>query len=135
MSKLVQIRVFDAALQRAFREAERRCKHLRPVFEAIGELLVKSVRKNFQAGGRPSAWPRRKERKGKRLLRETGRLERSITAQPDDDSVVVGSDLPYAAAHNFGSTHLPPRPFLAVQPEDETEMAGVLERYVAEAMR
>ena len=130
----VVIRMHGRELQRAFKEAGRRCGNLRPVFEDIGDLMVESIRQNFRAGGRPSAWPKRKERKSKRLLRESGRLERSIKAEADGDSVVIGSDLSYAAAHQYGEGHLPERPFLVVQDEDERAMASVLERYVAEAI-
>lgn len=44
--------------------------------------------------------------------RQTGALQASITLATEDDTAVVGSASPYAAAQERGSRTIPPRPFL-----------------------
>lgn len=80
------------------------------VSPVIAELLENSVRQNFRAGGRPEKWPRSKradrdagygEGSGQTLL-DTAVLMNSIVGVGDKVSVQVGTNVPYAAAHNFG---------------------------------
>ena len=67
------------------------------------------------------------------MLIDTGALFRSILAQPPTaDSVEVGTDRPYALYHQFGTKHMPARPFFPVQGESLTERA---EQIVREAMQ
>ena len=40
-------------------------------------------------------------------LRDTGRLQRSITSQVQGDAAVVGTNVRYARTHQFGATILP----------------------------
>ena len=78
--------------------------------EAIAQLLENSVRRNFREGGRPEKWPRSKradrdagygEESGQTLM-DTSRLMNSIIGVGDKTSVRVGTNVEYAAAHNFG---------------------------------
>lgn len=77
---------------------------------AIATLLENSVRRNFREGGRPEKWPRsnRADRdagygndSGQTLV-DTARLMNSIIGEGDKLSVKVGTNVDYAAAHNFG---------------------------------
>jgi phage gpG-like protein len=81
-----------------------------PVSGAIAQLLENSVRRNFREGGRPEKWPtsKRADRdagygspSGQTLI-DTARLMNSIVGVGDSDSVKVGTNVAYAAAHNFG---------------------------------
>ena len=78
--------------------------------KSIANLLHGSVQQNFLAGGRPEKWPRSKradrdagygEESGQTLI-DTTRLMNSITSEGDKTSVRVGTNVEYAAAHNFG---------------------------------
>ena len=67
----------------------RRCSvETRPVMAAVGNLVVKSVRRNFREGGRPNKWPESKKPKGKTLI-GTGALMKSIHYELDNDGTAV----------------------------------------------
>lgn len=82
-----------------------------PVTWAIAELLTNSVRRNFREGGRPVKWPASKradrdagygQESGQTLV-DTARLMNSIIGgEGDTNQVRVGTNVAYAAAHNFG---------------------------------
>jgi phage gpG-like protein len=81
-----------------------------PVAGDIAQLLENSVRRNFQEGGRPDKWPASKRaddqaaygsESGQTLI-DTARLMNSIVGMGDPDRVRVGTNVEYAAAHNFG---------------------------------
>ncbi len=93
-----------------------------PILEAIGGELVALTKRAFTDPAlRPSPWPPRQRSSATphELLLKTGALRDSIrVVQTARDSVSVGSDLPYAAVHQFGSAHqkgrgggIPARPF------------------------
>lgn len=74
------------------------------VTPVIAELLQDSVRRNFREGGRPEKWPvsKRAEAEGGQTLLKWSTLMSSIVGVGDNDSVRVGTNVAYAAAHNFG---------------------------------
>jgi phage gpG-like protein len=83
-----------------------------PVLRAIGDLMVASVDRNFEAEGRPEKWAplkpatvRRKAKAGKsRILLWSGKLAASIASGVDvsNGKVTLGSTLPYARIHQQG---------------------------------
>lgn len=77
---------------------------LDPVRRDFAEYMVTSVKRNFEAGGRPRRWvpSQRVVLTGGQTLIKTGRLRRSIVAQVSGETVLVGSNLAYAGAHQFG---------------------------------
>jgi len=84
--------------------------------KGLGSIL------NRQGDLRASA--RRKLEGGMAILQDTGTLRGSIRAFTDDDHVVIGSGLQYAAIHQFGGkagrgrkVTIPARPFLPVDRE------------------
>jgi len=77
-----------------------------PMFANIGLAMVTSIQHRFETGIAPdgSPWPpslRVLARGGKTLI-ESGRLFRSITFQASRSSVDIGSNVVYAAIHQFG---------------------------------
>lgn len=78
--------------------------NLDPVRRDFAEYMVTSVKRNFEAGGRPRRWvpSRRAVLRGGQTLIQTGRLRRSIVGRVSGESVLVGANLAYAAAHQFG---------------------------------
>ena len=58
--------------------------------------------------------------KGKNLLELTGK------------KIVVGTNMKYAAAHQFGHDRIPARPFLRILPKDEEIMEKFLIEYITE---
>ena len=112
-----------------------------PVFERIGARLVESTEARFDAfegpDGRP--WPplaektRRYKRKHKeRPLTLEGDLRGSFSAEADRAGLVVGSDRPYAATHQFGraESNIPARPFLGLSDADLALIDDILREYL-----
>lgn len=91
---------FDQTLQRLLAGVS----DFSDVSPAIAQLLENSVRQNFIDGGRPDKWTasKRAEDQSGQTLVDTARLKNSITSEGDKDSVRVGTNVAYAAAHNFG---------------------------------
>jgi phage gpG-like protein len=57
----------------------------------------------WKARKNPTKWGQKPKRNGRAILIDTGRLRRSIRiVRSNWDEVVVGSDVPYAKAHNEG---------------------------------
>lgn len=88
----------------------------------LGASQLQSVYKTFRDQGSPSgSWPalspmtiRRNPRKygpGHKLLIDTGRLRNSITVAPRPGSVSIGTNVAYAAVHQFGSADQAGRTF------------------------
>jgi len=144
---------------------EQRLKNMKHYFEGAGELLIGSIMKNFESGGRPEKWRplsvayllggggyrgRRTTQRsgatkgyqrylqGKQLLVTSGRLKNSIVKEATDKHALVGSNLVYAAIHNFGGeagrksarVMIPARPYIVAQEEDKAQMCEMLRRWV-----
>ena len=103
-----------------------------------GELLAPAVpivagaiERNFDEEGRPLPWPPlvpatlRRKPAGLKILERSGRLRRSIQTRTESSRLVASTDLPYAAAHQFGAPRrrLPARPFLVLTPADTEAIA------------
>lgn len=95
-------------------------KNARPVLQAMGQSLVNIAKGSFdQPGLRAAVWPQRRRDTGKPLLIRTTSLRRSLRiVSVSNESATVGTDRPYAAVHQFGSSKkkgrgsgIPPRPF------------------------
>jgi phage virion morphogenesis protein len=108
-------------LSRGLAARARALSRRRPILDAIGAELVALTKRAFSDPAlRPSPWPPRKmTRSPHALLVNTGALRASIrVVQTTNDTVSVGSDLAYAAVHQFGSARrkgrgggIPARPF------------------------
>lgn len=107
MAKLV-FRVDDSGAKAKLAALAAATSDMRPVYETIGRVLTNRIRLGFKLGIDPwgSPWAKLKLRQGQ-PLRDTGRLQRSITAQPDAQGVTVGTNLLYAPVHQFGATIAP----------------------------
>ena len=82
---------------------------------------------------------KKKGRYGDAILRDTGRLWRSIVAnsgsghiyRQDKKSVEVGTNVNYANAHQFGVWgRIPPRPFLGVNSKDMQNILKIFGDFV-----
>lgn len=81
----------------------------------VGDIAVQFYKVRFRAEGWYDAgfikWqarsPKAKRNKGRAILTNTGRLRRSIhIAKLTSSSVTIGTDVPYARAHNEGFNQL-----------------------------
>ena len=99
-------------ISRALKRLRRRLKDMTPVMDEIGDRLMLSTDRRFETGmdpqGRPWKPSLRARETGGRTLNLSARLRRSITRRASADEVVVGTNVVYAAIHQFGGK-TPPR--------------------------
>ena len=84
-------------------------KSLAPALKTVGQIIRTSVVRNFEVGGRPRSWKesKRAERESGRTLADTGRLRNSIHAAVTGNRIEVGTNVKYAAIHQFGGKTSP----------------------------
>ncbi len=119
-----------------------RLTDLQGLMERLTPLATRAIDRNFDEEGRPERWPplapatlRRKPR-GLKILERTGRLRRSLRTSVNGRSIVISTDVPYAAAHQFGvpQRRLPARPFLLLTTADLDEMQRTLAESLAKTI-
>lgn len=108
--------------------------HRTPLMRSIAGTMESAVLQNFEVGGRPK-WLGLKYRQGTPLV-DTENLMGSITSAYTNDEAIVGTNEPYAAIHQFGGkagrgrkVDIPARPFLALTPQDETDILEDIQDY------
>jgi len=136
---MLRIQLDAKGLERALKAAAANCGNMRQAWEEVGEIVERSVGKNFTAQGRPKAWKktneatlkrRRKGSKGAKTLTDTRRLRNSITREVSDRDVEVGTNIIYANTHQHGRGSIPARPFLLIQEEDEPKIESAIEMHI-----
>lgn len=108
----IEVTADTGAVESALRRLRRRVRNMHPILDEIGQTLETSTLRRFETGTGPDGrrWPvsGRARRQGGQTLVDTGRLAASITHRADNDEVVVGTNVVYAAIHQFGGK-TPPR--------------------------
>ena len=94
-------------------------KNLSPMLDELGRDEEARVLMRFEHGEAPdgTAWQtlkRPRPRGGEHPLQDTGVLMGSITAQAHGNILQIGTATDYAHYHQFGTQHIPARPFLGV---------------------
>ena len=149
----------NAEVLRRLRALQAAGADMRPAMREIAETLLAHVERNFAAERAPdgSPWPlkpatrKARNRKGYTgpKLQRTRRLLDSVQARYDDESALVGTNLIYAATHQFGDEHgltvrgatvrrrrgIPARPFLGFGPGDREELLAIIRRRLEAAIR
>ena len=124
-----------------------------PLLAELGEYGLRSTRARFKTQTAPDGtawaalqpWYQKEKRRNKnRILALNGYLRGQMTWQlVGDRTVEIGSNLPYAAVHQFGATikpraakvlifrghaaksvTIPARPYLGLSDEDRSEIVG-----------
>lgn len=125
MNSIIDLKLEDEGIKDLLKRLQKRLLNLRAPMDSIGQLILTSVEKNFDVGGRYSGasgdvmggmvkWDRLSPSTVKRRYRErtwpgkilqvSGRLAASIHAKASKDSVIVDTNTEYAAMHQFGGT-------------------------------
>lgn len=119
----------------------KKMKNKRPVLEAAGAAVEGiSVRAFRDESLRASEWEPLTEAtlaaKGSsgNLLIESGALVHSLRHVVGSNQVEIGSDRPYAAAHQFGYEAIPARPFMPIVGDRLTAEAAAEVRSAVEAV-
>ena len=75
------------------------------LMQEFAVLSGSDIIENFRIGGQPTRWKpsHRAEYEGGQTLVDTSQLMKSAaTPQVQGDTIILGSDLPYAAVHQYG---------------------------------
>lgn len=160
----VAVKTLAADVLARLQGMEDRGGNLSGVFHNFGEYMKGSRDKTFAAGGRPEKWSALRfatkvawslgkkshwGKKGKmtktgragwegRLpLTDTARLRRSINYTAGAREISIGTNVIYAAIHQFGGkagrgkkVHIPARPYLMFQDEDINYLDRTLMNYI-----
>ncbi|MEE6042739.1 phage virion morphogenesis protein, partial [Avibacterium paragallinarum] len=134
-----------------------------PLMRTIAGTMQSAVDQNFQAGGRPK-WLGVKSRPNGSPLIDSGALRNSIRASWDNDEAIVGTNLAYAAIHQFGGktkphkikprykkglafggivrksvnhpgSNIPARPFLTLTLQDEADILEDVQDYFKQIIK
>lgn len=156
----ISVETDDAALRAALVRMTKTLDNPKPVLDEIGGMLVASTLDRFERGQAPdgSDWQKsaRAEAENGQTLVDTGRLRGSITHRASGDAVEVGTNVVYAAIHQFGgrieaknkkalsfpvgdgfavveSVTMPARPFLGLNDADRSSILRIVERAIERA--
>jgi len=107
VSLQLRIKVEDAEVRTMLQALQGRMKDMTPVMREVGEIVRESVMRNFKEGRSPQGVPWKPSlrailQRGQTLV-DTARLRNSITVRPARDHVAVGTNVEYAAVHQFGA--------------------------------
>ncbi|MFQ5927628.1 MAG: phage virion morphogenesis protein [Terriglobia bacterium] len=131
---MLQLTLNPRPLELRLEALAERLSDLKGLLEGLAPLAARAIERNFDEEGRPRPWPPltpatlRRKPPGLKILELTGRLRRSIRTRVEGRALVLSTDVPYAAAHQFGlpQRRLPARPFLVLTRENQEEAARAL---------
>lgn len=134
-----------------------------PLLAELGEYALRTTRDRFKSQTAPDGtawnalapWYQREKRRNKnRILTLNGYLRGQMAVQVNEKSVQVGSNLPYAAVHQFGATirpvnakmlyfsghvaksvTIPARPYLGLSDVDRNEIVERTQDWLQRQMR
>ncbi|EIJ33322.1 phage virion morphogenesis protein [Thiothrix nivea] len=114
MGAVIAIDIDTSSLQEGFNRLLTAVQDLTPVMQAIGLKLVENTQERFLSNVSPDGdkWKERKyetdDTKGRKILTGHGpHLRNSITYRASAHQVEVGTNLVYAAIHQFGGKTSP----------------------------
>ena len=133
----------DGELRHVISEARARVSDFLPAMDEIGSYLEDRTLGRFERGEAPDGTPwlpsqRALDENGKTLI-DKGLLMASINYEASTDAVTVGSNVIYAAIHQFGgetgrnrAVEMPARPYLGVNDADLDEIEMIVADYVSD---
>ena len=148
MSVSLKIRVVGSdAVSRALADMEGRVTDMTPLMQAIAASVEKQTKDrivSIKEGPDREYWPdwtkryRETRHSQHSFLEGWGHLRDTVVGDADADSAVVGSNLVYAAIHQFGGSDnmppgpagIPPRPYIGISDENELEILEIIEEYM-----
>lgn len=153
----ITISVDDKDIINALHELQSKVIDLRPVLLKIGEIVQESTEdrlnsgKNVDPTGKPwvtlQPWYQKaKKKRQNQILSLEGHLADSITHDViDGHTAVVGTNVPYAAIHQFGGVvgkgspfggkEIKARPFLGISNHDKENILDTVLDHMAAAWR
>ena len=108
---MIEIKIDDKGVVQLLKQVEKRVGDMSPVMKIIAGIMHDAVEENFEKEGQPKWTPlaksteRQRARKGHwpgKILQVSGKLATSISQKSDSKSAIVGTNVVYAAIHQFG---------------------------------
>lgn len=155
----VEINIQTQALTDALRRLEGAARNPQPVLQHISDYLDLYTRMRFDSAKAPdgSPWadnsPVTIARKGRNepLVGRSGDLRDTLRGDINGNTLVFGSDRPYAAVQQFGASKgqfgktrrggsipwgdIPARPFLGLSKDDEDNITDIINEYLEGLIR
>ena len=143
----VEIKIDNKEVNERLLDLAKRGENLRPLMKNIAGIFAYATEENFREEGRPDKWTELSEitkenRKKKKhwpgqILQVEGNLASSVNTQYDDDSAVIGTNLPYARIHQLGGmagtnkkVKIPARPYLQLTDDDFDEILDAIKKFL-----
>jgi phage virion morphogenesis protein len=139
----LSISINDGEVKRKLAKLAEDIGNFKTPLRRSGIYMERKTDQRFRSGGfgkweklKPSTIRRR--RKGSSsILQDTGRLKQSVTSSPDIYHLTktylrIGTTVKYAKYHQNGTRHMPARPFLLIDEEDERKIKEIFSRWVEE---
>jgi len=100
----VSYTIKDLEAKAALTQAARRLSKPEKALKECGLVLLRSIARNFKAGGRPVRWrpSGRALKEGGKTLLDTARLKNSISMRVLGKVLTVGTNVKYARIHQLG---------------------------------
>lgn len=133
----VSVNITDEGVREGLREARERIADLRPAMQEIGAAVQSETDLSFREQRDPwgNAWAAlsdvtlsRRRGTSAQILSDTRRLSNSVNVRASAESVEIGTNVVYAAVHQFGNpanrmyntprgnpAPIPARPFLPIR--------------------
>jgi len=154
----VEVKIDDSRFKRSISELLARLVDTTPLMAEIGEIVVESVQRNFEEKQAPDGTPwkplapatvRARAKKGRSaedILIFNRILMGSVHPEAHRDHVDIGTNIVYAAVHQFGIgaySHIetrrtmpaiPARPYLGVREEDWPEIDDAIGAFITQGV-
>ena len=134
----LKVTIDDKAVSLALRTAVKAVGKPKPLMQSVARIIKTRIQLAFRGERDPYGvpWKPLKSRQGQ-ILTDTGRLSRSWNTRVTDTSAEVGTNVRYAAYHQFGTKHVPARPFLPTKgwpPKWRSAILTAANNYVKKAI-
>jgi phage virion morphogenesis protein len=139
----VKVQLDDTQFKTALESLIRIGANLTRPLKEVGEYLVSETVMRFKNSVSPDGVAWGSVQRGGVPLVHHGHLRDSITYAQQTNEVMVGSDMIYAAIHQFGGeagrrsrrVYIDPRPFLGVNESDSDEIGRIFSDHLMEALQ
>jgi len=100
---MIRISINSGEAQKRLQDMREKLGDTTPLMRRVGGIMLNSAKTNFLQGGRPK-WvvSARAEREGGITLQKSGVLMRSVHSEVGRNFAIVGTNIKYAAIHQFG---------------------------------
>lgn len=113
-----------------------------PALLDIGEYMVESTQQRFLDMQDPDGNPWEplfletlaKKKRQDRILTESGTLADTLHYQLSKGELQIGSNIEYAATHQFGRDEIVARPFLGIAPFERDNILDILQDHLTQGL-